>query len=63
MSAVEPSDVGWRLSERRRATSDVTIERTGLDGERIDEPDATYDGLAPTVQRPWTYVHRLLATA
>ena len=48
VSAVEPSDVGWRLSERRRAASDVTIERTGLDGERIDEPDATYDGAVST---------------
>ena len=48
VSAVEPSDVGWRLSERRRAGSEVPIERTGLDGERIDEPDASYDGAVST---------------
>ncbi len=48
VGAVEPSDVGWRLSERRRARVDVPIERTGLDGERIDEPDASYDGAVST---------------
>ena len=30
--AVEPSDVGWRLSEDRRASAAVPIERSGLDG-------------------------------
>jgi SAM-dependent methyltransferase len=48
VSAVEPSDVGWRLSERRRARSQVPIERTGLDGERIDAPDASYDAAVST---------------
>ena len=48
VGAVEPSDVGWRLSERRRARSAIPIERTGLDGERIDEPDASYDGAVST---------------
>ena len=36
VSAVEPSDVGWRLSEPRRAASSVPVERTGLDGQRLD---------------------------
>src|SRR5215207_7640689 len=47
-SAVEPSDVGWRLSERRRAGSAVPIDRTGLDAQCIDEPDASYDGAVST---------------
>jgi len=48
VSAVEPSDVGWRLSERRRARSALRVTRTGLDGERLDEPDASYDGAVST---------------
>lgn len=41
--AVEPSDVGWAMSERRRARSAVRIERSGLDGQRLDEPDDSLD--------------------
>ncbi len=48
VSAVEPSDVGWRLSEPRRARTSVPIERRGLDGQRLDEPDASYDGVLTT---------------
>jgi ubiquinone/menaquinone biosynthesis C-methylase UbiE len=48
VAAVEPSDVGWRLSERRRARSTVPIERRGLDGQRLDEPDASYDSVLST---------------
>lgn len=43
VAAVEPSDVGWGLSEARRARTDVPVERRGLDGQRLDEPDAAYD--------------------
>lgn len=43
VSAVEPSDVAWRLSDRRRARCAVPIERTGLDGERLAEPDESVD--------------------
>ena len=48
VDAVEPSDEGWRLSEERRATAAVPIQRAGLDGERLDLPDATYDGALST---------------
>ncbi|MGI8646073.1 MAG: class I SAM-dependent methyltransferase [Nocardioides sp.] len=48
VSAVEPSDVGWQLSERRRERATVPIERSGLDGERLDEPDATFDSALST---------------
>ncbi|CAM3643059.1 class I SAM-dependent methyltransferase [Nocardioides zeicaulis] len=43
VTAIEPSDVGWRLSERRRARSAVPVERAGLDGQRLDLPDASHD--------------------
>lgn len=48
VAAVEPSDVGWALSERRRARSGVPVERRGLDGQRLDEPDASYDAALTT---------------
>lgn len=43
IGAVEPSDVGWSMSERRRARSPVPVDRIGLDGQHIDAPDASYD--------------------
>ena len=42
VAAVEPSDLGWSMSERRRARSSAPVERRGLDGQRLDEPDASY---------------------
>ena len=48
VDAVEPADVGWALSERRRARSRVPVERTGLDGQRLAAPDASYDGVLST---------------
>jgi SAM-dependent methyltransferase len=43
VGAVEPSDTGWRLSERRRARHAVPVERIGLDGQEIAAGDASYD--------------------
>jgi ubiquinone/menaquinone biosynthesis C-methylase UbiE len=43
VGAVEPSDVGWSISERRRTRSSVPVDRIGLDGQAIDAPDASYD--------------------
>ncbi|MEP7089224.1 MAG: class I SAM-dependent methyltransferase [Nocardioidaceae bacterium] len=43
LDAVEPSDRGWALSERRRARHDLAVSRVGLDGQRLDAADATYD--------------------
>lgn len=42
VGAVEPSDVGWRLSARRRGRSDVDIKRVGLDGQRLEAAAASY---------------------
>jgi ubiquinone/menaquinone biosynthesis C-methylase UbiE len=44
VGAVEPSDVGWSLSERRRLRSSIPVERIGLDGQAVTSPDASYDG-------------------
>ena len=43
ISAVEPSDVGWGLSEKRRRRSAVRIERAGLDGQHLALPDDSHD--------------------
>jgi SAM-dependent methyltransferase len=48
VTAIEPSDVAWDLSEPRRAASDVPIERAGLDGQRLALPDASYDAVLVT---------------
>jgi len=48
LSAVEPSDVGWELSQKRRARSGVRIERAGLDGQRLDLPDGGHDAALVT---------------
>jgi SAM-dependent methyltransferase len=43
LDAVEPSDRGWALSERRRSRHDLTVNRVGLDGQRLDAADVSYD--------------------
>jgi SAM-dependent methyltransferase len=48
VGAVEPSDVAWRLSERRRRSSSTPVVRTGLDGQRLADPDASYDAALVT---------------
>ena len=48
VTAIEPSDAGWALSERRRARSAVPVERAGLDGQRLDLPDASHDSVIIT---------------
>ncbi len=46
--AVEPSDRGWELSARRRARRQVPVQRSGLDGEDLAEPDASFDAVLCT---------------
>ena len=48
LDAVEPSDVGWELSAERRAASPVPVARVGLDGQRLEAPDASYDAVLST---------------
>lgn len=48
VSAVEPSDVAWRLSEPRRQGSDVPVRRSGLDGQHLAEADASHDAALVT---------------
>ncbi len=48
IGAVEPSDVGWSISQRRRDRSPLLIERAGLDGQRLDLPDESHDSALVT---------------
>src|SRR6478609_9902642 len=48
VDAVEPSAVGWELSEARRRAAQVRIERVGLDGQLLDAEDASYDAVLST---------------
>ncbi len=50
VSAVEPSDVGWKLAGERVRRSQVPVRRAGLDGQRLPFPDATFDAALST----WT---------
>ena len=43
VDAVEPSDLGWDMSERRRESSSTPVHRVGLDGQALDADDAAYD--------------------
>jgi SAM-dependent methyltransferase len=48
VDAVEPSDLGWQLSERRREGSSTPVHRIGLDGQALDAQDSAYDAVLST---------------
>ena len=43
ISAVEPSDLAWKLATTRLATTSVPIERAGLDGQALPFDDDSFD--------------------
>ena len=48
VDAVEPADVAWGLSERRRDRAAVPVTRVGLDGQRLAADAASYDAVLTT---------------
>ncbi|GAA1929386.1 class I SAM-dependent methyltransferase [Nocardioides hwasunensis] len=48
VTAIEPSDLGWQLSARRRARTHLPIHRAGLDGQRLALPDDSHDAALVT---------------
>lgn len=48
VDAVEPSEVGWGLSAKRRTAAAVPVRRVGLDGQRLEADDASYDAVLST---------------
>lgn len=43
VAAIEPADLGWKLAAMRVAASPIKIERSGLDGQRLEFGDDTFD--------------------
>jgi ubiquinone/menaquinone biosynthesis C-methylase UbiE len=50
VTAVEPLGVAWKLAAKRVSASAVPIERSGLDGQSLPFPDASFDAALST----WT---------
>lgn len=50
VTAVEPSDVGWRLAAQRVRASSIPVRRAGLDGQSLPFADASFDDALST----WT---------
>ena len=50
VTAVEPSDLGWRLATDRLAAARVPVERSGLDGQSLPFEDDRFDAALST----WT---------
>ena len=50
VTAVEPSDVGWKLAGKRLSDTSIPIRRTGLDAEALPLPDDSFDAALST----WT---------
>ena len=50
VAAVEPADVAWKLADKRLAASNVSVQRSGLDGESLPFADDSYDAAVST----WT---------
>jgi SAM-dependent methyltransferase len=50
VTAVEPSDVAWRLATKRIAASGVSVQRAGLDGQCLPFDGASFDAALST----WT---------
>ena len=50
VTAVEPSDLAWRLAGDRVAASRVPVHRSGLDGQSLPFADASFDSALST----WT---------
>ncbi|WP_441250524.1 class I SAM-dependent methyltransferase [Kitasatospora sp. McL0602] len=50
VAAVDPSDVGWKLAEKRLGAATMPVERAGLDGQHLPFPDSSFDAALST----WT---------
>ena len=50
VAAVEPSDLAWRLAERRLWDTTVPVRRSDVDGQRLSAPDGAFDNALTT----WT---------
>jgi ubiquinone/menaquinone biosynthesis C-methylase UbiE len=49
VSAVEPSEVAWKMARPRIAASGMSIQREGLDAQHLTTPDGRYDTALSTL--------------
>jgi ubiquinone/menaquinone biosynthesis C-methylase UbiE len=49
VSAVEPSEVAWKMARSRIAASGISIQREGLDAQHLTTPDGCYDTALSTL--------------
>jgi ubiquinone/menaquinone biosynthesis C-methylase UbiE len=48
VAAVEPNDRAWRMAQPRVEASGARVTRSGLDGQRLTEPDGSVDHVLTT---------------
>jgi SAM-dependent methyltransferase len=48
VAAVEPNDRAWRMAQPRIEASGARVSRSGLDGQRLEEPDESVDHVLTT---------------
>jgi ubiquinone/menaquinone biosynthesis C-methylase UbiE len=48
VAAVEPSDLAWRMAQQRIEHGHTKVIRSGLDGQRLTEPDESFDHVLST---------------
>lgn len=48
VAAVEPNDRAWTMAQRRLGHTPAHVVRAGLDGQRLDQPDESYDAVLTT---------------
>ncbi len=48
VTAIEPSERAWEMAQPRIAAADATVQRGGLDGQRLDLADASADAALST---------------
>jgi len=48
VTAIEPNDLAWQRASGRVAAAAAPITRAGLDGQRLDFPDNTFDSALST---------------
>jgi ubiquinone/menaquinone biosynthesis C-methylase UbiE len=50
VAAIEPADLSWELAGERIGATNVSVQRSGLDGQSLPFPDQSYDAALST----WT---------
>jgi ubiquinone/menaquinone biosynthesis C-methylase UbiE len=48
VTAVDPSGVGWKLAEKRLQSTNIRIQWSGLDGQKLPFADSSYDAALST---------------